>query len=483
MSTASVHRFPWAIAAAQVAPAVVLSAAGGAVGLDHALGAALAIAGVLYLALDLAVLVPRLEARTLAPGPLELAAESFLDRAMKVDRVDDVAAELRRAVRDALGATRAALVVPDPVGGVRVVSSDPSDLTRDLGDPSDAFLWLGDSGEPLRLGELKALQHLEGAVVARTLMTELGADVLLPLRHRGLLLGLALIGPAERPAAGDLDAFYRTLRTYATAAVANSFLEAEARGRSGASETLGLANAIQESLMPEERPVRRPGYELRGLFRPVADCGGDLWVWRELDDERVLLLVADATGHGAAPALLSAVAKGTIDAHAQLAGGSLDPGDLLAELNRAVHRVGRRRYMMTAFAAVADVKAGVVSFANAAQNFPLLLRGGKLEPLVVRGNSLGAEPDARYETHRRQLEDGDRLLLFTDGIVEAGSPNLEPFGERRFRNLVTELAVGRAVQMPPLIHDAVMRHLGGAPLSDDLTLLAFEYIDDWEPGA
>lgn len=468
------HRFPWVVAAAAAAPAALLCAVGGAVGLDSVPGAIAAGLGVVYLLVDLALVQPRLEARALQPGSLETAAEAFLSRAMDAELVDEVAAELRRAAVDGLGASRAVLVVPDPAGGIRVVSSNPADLVGDIGDPSDAFLWLGDSAEPLTSDQLAMLDQVEGARQTRELMARFGADVLLPLRHRGLLLGLALIGPPERPVAGDLGAFYRTLRTYATAAVANTFLVAEARGRSGASETLGLANAIQESLMPEDRPIRRPSFELRGLFRPVADCGGDLWMWRELDADRVLIVIADATGHGAAPALLSAVAKGTIEAYSQLAGPALEPADLLAALNRAVFRVGQRHYMMSAFAAVVDTKAEMVTYANAAQNFPLLVSGERIEALVLRGNPLGADPSSRYDTRRRPISAGDKLLLYTDGVVEAGAPEVEAFGERRFRHLIAELASSSAARIPGAIHDAVLNFLGGARVSDDITIVAFE---------
>ena len=226
--------------------------------------------------------------------------------------------------------------------------------------------------------------------------------------------------------------------------------------------------------MPAETPVRSGSFELRGLFRPMADCGGDLWSWRLLDDYKVLLVIADATGHGAAPALLSAVAKGCVDAYSQLLGPALRPGELLSALNRAVYRVGRRRYMMSAFAVVLDTREGTMSFANAAQNFPFLLLGDKLEPLIARGNSLGAEERAHFETHERSLEPGSKLFLYTDGVTEAGGA-LQPFGERRLRQLLVERSGQGAIHLPGAVLEAVIEHLRGQPLDDDVTLVAFEY--------
>jgi serine phosphatase RsbU (regulator of sigma subunit) len=244
---------------------------------------------------------------------------------------------------------------------------------------------------------------------------------------------------------------------------------------------------MQEAMMPVEKPVRRPGFELRGLFRPVEECGGDLWMWRDLGEGKVLLLTADATGHGAAPALLAAVAKGTVDALCQQWGADVDPGQLLSQLGRVVYRAGKRRYLMTAFAVVVDVPARTIRYANAGQNFPLILRAAKeegasstVEPIVARGDTLGTAPRVRYDTQSRPLAAGDRLLLYTDGVVDAGTPHKEPFGDKRLRNTLIGLARERSTKVPELLLAELEKHTGGMPMGDDVTMLIFE-ITDQEP--
>jgi serine phosphatase RsbU (regulator of sigma subunit) len=225
---------------------------------------------------------------------------------------------------------------------------------------------------------------------------------------------------------------------------------------------------------------------LRGMFRPVAECGGDLWTWQDLGGGRLLLLVGDATGHGAAPAMLTAVAKGGVDAMRQMLGDRLDPGALLAELNRAVYRAGRTRYLMTAFAAVLDQNTGELFYANAGQNFPYVITRGdggrtKLEQLVARGNTLGAAPDAPYSTAVRQLAPGDRLVLYTDGMVDAGSPAAEPFGDKRFRAAMVSLADAPAARLAEGLMGEVDAYLGGRAPADDMTLVAVELLVREEP--
>jgi len=455
-------------------PAPLLAGAGAALGAASPIGLGLIAAGVLYLAVDLGILQPRLEARAGAGDTGEGAAQRFLQRALEAHDVQDVAEEFEDAVAAALGPTRAVLIAPRPDGGVRILSGKGEEPAPDgLGDATSAFLWLGDGVSPIYRSEVEQSTR-EGTEDARRLMDALGAEVLLPLRHRGLLLGLGLIGRAVSPTVQRRDAFYRAMRAYTTVALANTYLDAEARDRRQLTQAFDLATAVQESLMPGERPVRRPGFSLRGVYRPMAECGGDLWAWRELPGDRVLLVVADATGHGAAPSLLAAVAKGAIDAQWQLRGGELDPGELLTVLNRSIFRSGRRRYLMTAFAAVIDVATGRCTFANAGQNFPYLVSGRGLEALVARGDALGAQPEASYEVHGRNLEIGDKLVLYTDGFIDAGAPDKEPFGEKRLRALLAGLAGQPAVRVPDLLVARVEEYVEDVPLADDMTCLAFE---------
>jgi serine phosphatase RsbU (regulator of sigma subunit) len=427
---------------------------------------------------ELFLLQPRFEARALTPGTSAAAAQDFLEKALTMRSVEDVAAEFGRAVQRAVGPTRALLLAPGAEGEVRVLVGLGDRPGTAVGDATPAFLWLGDRDQPLTRAELDELKAFDGARAAAQLMDAMGCNVLLPLLHRGLLLGVALVAQPPGGNRADLPGFWAALRAYTTVAVANTFLDAEARGRSRLTKSFDLATAMQESLMPDDRPVRRDRFEIRGLFRPVAECGGDLWVWRELADNRVLVIIADATGHGAAPALLAAVAKGAIDAHWQMALKNLDPGALLRALNTAIHRTGRKRYMMTAFAAVIDTSTGEVRYANAGQNFPYLIRidgeKARVEPLIARGNSLGATADAQFETKAHAMRDGDKLLLYTDGVIDAGTPQREPWGEKRFRALLAANASERAHRLPDVIMSEVERYIGGTPLMDDITMCVFQ---------
>jgi serine phosphatase RsbU (regulator of sigma subunit) len=431
---------------------------------------ALAGGAVLWILVHLFLIHPRLEGGEESGGE-EAGAEGVLLQSLDMVSVDDVGKSFSRGARNAIGPCRAYLMAANPDGGARVISEDRAALSE-FGDITAGAIWLGTLEGIVTKADVESSSD-PGAEQIGTVMRIFNVDVVLPLKHRGLLLGIAMLGQEEGTNLLDpvhMDAF-RTLRAYTTVALANVFLDSEAASRNTLRGAFDLATAMQESLMPDDRPVRRDRFELRGYYRPVAECGGDLWAWRELADDKFLVVIADATGHGAAPALLAAAAKGAIDAKWQASPDDMDPGDLLSVMNRAVYRVGQRQYMMTAFAAVIDPRANVIHFANGGQNFPFFLTGDKVEVLVARGNQLGAAPEANFETHSREMKDGDKLLLYTDGITEAGTPFVDPYGERRFRRAIAKHAGESPQRLPDILVGGMDAFLGDVEVSDDITMV------------
>ncbi|HET6611639.1 MAG TPA: SpoIIE family protein phosphatase [Kofleriaceae bacterium] len=470
----------WGRAILRAVPGVVLGAAACGLGLDDPVAFALGAAAMTYLAIDVLVAAPR-SVRRAPEAPAGSAAERFLQRALELPSAAQVAGELSRAVATALGDPRTYLVVPGQDGAVCALGGD-GQPALDLGDPGAAFAWLETFAEPLFAADIAAAAG-DGPRAAAHLLATADCQVVLPLRHRGLLLGLALIGAADPIAHGP---FLRAMRAYATVAVANTFLGQEATTRRRLTRAFDLAAAAQASILPDERAIITPQFELRGLCRPATECGGDLWAWRELGDGKVVVMIADATGHGAAPALLAAVAKGAAWASWELfdqgSGSSpSSPGDVLAAVGRAVCRTGRRRYFMTAFCAIVDTQSGELTYANAGQNFPYLVSGGKLAPLVARGDWLGDDPELVPTNHSRKLAPGDKIIFYTDGAIDAGEPTRPGFGDKRLRAAITELAGERAARLPAALYERIEHHLGASDLADDVTLVALELSPGGQP--
>ncbi|MBI5478683.1 MAG: SpoIIE family protein phosphatase [Deltaproteobacteria bacterium] len=440
------------------------------------LGAAV-LGGGLLLAVFHHLVVQRAIDRALSPQSRDLttAALAFARRALRLRRIEEVGALLSTTVNQALGMLRTLVVVPEP----------GTDAARVLGDPQataaaadDAYVYLAGHPYPVPRG----LADPEAEPV-RQLCQRLDAEVAFGLRHRGELLGVLLVGQGAGPLGDRELGFLHRLGLQATVAIANTHLFDEARGRARLSREVDLATAVVEDLLPAEALQRSGSVSVRGLCRPAAECGGDFWFWRPLGDGRGLLAIGDVTGHGLPAAIVAATAKGCCEACIADQGGREPPGpaDILAALNRAVFHSGQGRYHMSCFVALLDGSRHEIRFANAGHNFPYVLtpRAGEpphLAPLIARGNTLGQVERAEYTEATRPLAPGERLVLYTDGVVEALSETGEPFGDKRFRRALVERGAETVEALATGLYRTVSDHMGARPPADDITLVvaAFE---------
>ena len=463
----------WAATVLALLPATAVAGGGAALlagGATMAGAVALGVGLLLVVVHHLAV-QPRFD-RAFAPRPgdLEAAALRFARRALKLHRIEEVGALLGTTARDALGFLRTLIVVPEP----------GTDTARVLGDPKataaaadDAYVYLANHPYPVLRDEPDP-----EAEPLRRLCERLDAEVAFGLRHRGALLGVLLLGQGTRPLGEREVDFLRRLGLQATVAIANTHLFDEARGRARLSREMDLATAVVEELLPPETLQRSGAVAVRGLCRPAAECGGDFWLWHRLGDARGLLVIGDVTGHGLPAAIVAATAKGCCEARlaGRGAGAAPGPADILASLNRAVFHAGQGRYHMSCFVALLDGVSREMRFANAGHNFPYVVTpavGGTphLSPIIARGNTLGQVERAAYSEASRPLVPGERLVFYTDGVVEALSETTEPFGDKRFRRSLVERASEPVETLATSLYRTVAEHMGERPPADDITVV------------
>lgn len=232
-------------------------------------------------------------------------------------------------------------------------------------------------------------------------------------------------------------------------------------------DELEVARKLQDDLLPDRAPAV-PGYEFAHSYRTANEVGGDYYDFQLLPDGRIALIVADASGHGIAAGLLMAIANATLKTAIDLDPG---PSAVARLLNTALCRTGDRRAFMTLFYGVLDPATGELEYTCAGHPFPLRRRrSGEIEELGVGSLPLGLRPRHPTTTSVSRLDRGETLLLYTDGLPEAvAGAEGEAFGFPQLRNLLIE--GGSAEQ----IHDRVLRafdlHIGGEPLTDDVTLV------------
>jgi len=195
------------------------------------------------------------------------------------------------------------------------------------------------------------------------------------------------------------------------------------------------ARAIQEKLLPREIP-QAAGYELAGAWQSARIVGGDYFDILSLEEETLGICIADVAGKGMPAALLMSNLQAAVRG---LASPSLAPNLLCARLNTLVYRNTATDRFITFFYAQLDGAARRLTYANAGHNAPFVMhRDGTHERLHAGGGVLGVFEGQNYALGAVQLQPGDRVVLFTDGVTETCGPAEEEFGEVRLLGLLAE---------------------------------------------
>jgi len=233
------------------------------------------------------------------------------------------------------------------------------------------------------------------------------------------------------------------------------------------------ARAIQQGLLPTDIP-QQPGYEIAAVWRPAKIVGGDYYDVLAFDETTFGLCIADVAGKGLPAALLMSNLQAGVRG---LASASLPPDGLCARLNTLVcHNTNGDRFI-TFFYAQLDGPGRRLNYTNAGHNAPILVhRDGSLERLHDGGGVLGVLPDQKFALGSVQLEPGDRVVFFTDGVTESCDANDNEFGEPRLSELLREHRATSASQLQERILAAVSA-FSGAPSQDDVTLLVLAVVN------
>lgn len=244
--------------------------------------------------------------------------------------------------------------------------------------------------------------------------------------------------------------------------------------RDALEKEMKLARQIQMGSVPRRGRIETSAAVLTGVMEPASFCGGDFWSYGELDGGRTFFLVGDVTGHGVAAAMLTAVAKSCLDTLLST-NAARTPSEFLARLNDAIFESGKGELQMTAWMGVVDPAERKLTFANAAQPFPLYVdlsqKLPKLELCISRGDTLGEEKGATFKELTRPYTAGSVLVLYTDGLVECTDATGKAWGENKLRRLVAEQSDFGAEALREAITTSAWAHFGDHPRDDDVTVV------------
>jgi sigma-B regulation protein RsbU (phosphoserine phosphatase) len=308
---------------------------------------------------------------------------------------------------------------------------------------------------------------------------EARSELVVPLLMQDRLIGVLDLESSELHAFTlEHERMLTTLGSYIAIALENArlFQEATESERRMRNE-LDTAREIQRQLLPTgAREV--PGLDLAAGYVPARELGGDFYDFLPYGEGRLAVALGDVSGKGTAAALFGSLAIGTV--REIVVDHACEPACMLALLNQRL--LGARldsRFIAMLFA-VYDASNRKLTLANAGGPYPLLVRKGRVQAILVEGVPLGLIPDTEYDETTIDLEPGDVLVFASDGILESENPTREEFGPERLAALLAAIPQGdSAREITDRILAATDGHSGaGLAPHDDRTLVVLRVTDD-----
>ena len=326
--------------------------------------------------------------------------------------------------------------------------------------------------QPIRIGDVS---HDSRYI---NVHSETVSEMVIPLAYKGRVIGALDLESTEPDHFTEYDErLLMTLATRIASALVNAELyEKVAENERRLEHELEIAREIQRQLLPEAIPPIG-GLEMAVSFTPAAHLGGDLYDLIHFDDGRFAIAVGDVSGKGAPAALYGALASGVIRTRATR---KYPPAQMLELVNQTLKlRPIGTQYIALVYA-VYEPDTKRLTFSNSGLPYPICAHGdgSGVGFLDVSGIPLGLLPDSKYEEHVIEIQEGDLIVLYTDGIAERRDPEGEEFGLKRLSELVLENRDKTPDEVIKAMTDTLDRYSGGSPAHDDQTLLVMKMTAD-----
>jgi sigma-B regulation protein RsbU (phosphoserine phosphatase) len=338
------------------------------------------------------------------------------------------------------------------------------------------------------------LRQRENATLRR-----LRSALLLPVATKDELLGIVSLGArlGDLPFSRDDRHLLMAVALQMAFAIQNAELVQEIAIEERLRHELAIATTVQQRLFPE-CPPEMDSLELSGVCYPARGVGGDYYDFIVLDQGKVGIAVADVAGKGISAALLMCTVQASLRSQAPTVNGNLT--ELVSSMNRLLHVSTDASSYATFFYAQFDERTGLLTYVNAGHNPPMLVRanknakarrvgmGGAGAPLGLEepgdqqgradvtlltkgGPIIGAFNNCVYEQETIQMESGDLLVAYTDGVTEARNADDQEFGEANLQEIIDSSAHVPANELSERIVESVREWCGDVPPHDDLTLV------------
>jgi sigma-B regulation protein RsbU (phosphoserine phosphatase) len=239
------------------------------------------------------------------------------------------------------------------------------------------------------------------------------------------------------------------------------------------------ARVVQKASFPQEN-FSIPGLACEIFYKPALSIGGDYYDFLPLQAGRWGIAIGDVCGKGIGAALLMASLQASL--RAQALHFHSDPSTLIADVDRLVHAASPRHLYASLFYAEYEAATRLLRYVNAGHNAPIVLRWKhsqcELFRLEASGTPLGLLEDSQFVSKSFQLEIGDVLVMYTDGITEAENPERELWGQDRLESVLRSCRDHTPAQMVRRILEEMLAFASGLSQRDDVTLIVIKVKDE-----
>jgi phosphoserine phosphatase RsbU/P len=259
-------------------------------------------------------------------------------------------------------------------------------------------------------------------------------------------------------------------------AIKRQMLLDEAAIKQRLEQDLSMAREIQQQLLPRRAP-RLAGFDIAGWNKPADQTGGDLYDFMPIDEHRLAIMIADATGHGIGPALIVAECRALFRA---MIGTTSDLAEVAARMNDLLHTDLPEDRFVTVCMGLLDARTGILTYVSAGHGPLLLMRSatGKVEQFSSTGLPMGILAGCEMPLAEPiRMEPGDLFVLLTDGFIEWACDSGEQYGDERLAQVITAHPTSSSGDLIQTIYRSVLEFGGHTPQMDDLTAVLIRRID------
>lgn len=307
------------------------------------------------------------------------------------------------------------------------------------------------------------------------IMRGLRAILAAPMLVQDRLIGVVYVDTSMKAGVFRPDdlSLLQAVSGLAARAIENARLYAVALEKGRLEQELSMAHDIQENLLPAEMPATTH-YDIAPYWEAAREVAGDFYDAFTLSDGSVGTVMADVSDKGAPAALFMAVARTLLRSHAH---AGLTPIETMSRTNDLLLQDAENSGMFVTMYYSRFDDTGHSQHVNGGHNPPIYYRHktGTVELMPIGGRALGWFPNNPFKEITIQLEPGDVIVYYTDGLTEAENPRAEPYGEDRLMRVVEQVGNKSSKELMDMILKDVDVFSEGEPPFDDMTMLVVRY--------